>query len=72
MKTQCGCRPIFIDVFIKFLRTRLFTGLKPWSFLTCCAQFPNTFKEDYREIVSGAQKGIGRMRKDVESFQQKN
>ena len=31
-----------------------------------------TFKEDYPEIVLGAQKGIGRMRKDVESFQQKN
>src|ERR1700726_895863 len=31
-----------------------------------------TFKEDYPAIVSGAQKGIGRMRKDVESFQQKN
>ncbi len=31
-----------------------------------------TFKEDYPEIVQGAQKGIQRMRKDVESFQQKN
>jgi hypothetical protein len=31
-----------------------------------------TFKDDYPQIVLGAQKGIGRMRKDVESFQQKN
>jgi hypothetical protein len=31
-----------------------------------------TFKEDYPEIVQGAQKGIRRMRKDVESFHQKN
>jgi hypothetical protein len=31
-----------------------------------------TFKEDYPEIVQGAQKGIRRMRKDVESLPQKN
>jgi hypothetical protein len=49
--------PIFIDVFIKFLRTRLFTGLKPWPFLTCCAQFPNTFKARRAKAVG---KGIMR------------
>ncbi len=31
-----------------------------------------TFKQDYPEIVQGSQQGIRRMRKDVESFQQKN
>jgi hypothetical protein len=31
-----------------------------------------TFKEDYPEIVEGSQKGIRRMRQDVESFPPKN
>jgi hypothetical protein len=31
-----------------------------------------TFKEDYPEIVQGSQKGLRQMRKDVESFKQKN
>jgi hypothetical protein len=31
-----------------------------------------TFKKDYPQILQGAQKGIRRMRKDVESFQQKS
>jgi hypothetical protein len=31
-----------------------------------------TFKEDYPEIVEGSQKGIRRMRQDVESFPSKN
>jgi hypothetical protein len=31
-----------------------------------------TFKKDYPEILQGAQKGIRRMRQDVESFRQKS
>jgi hypothetical protein len=31
-----------------------------------------TFKEDYPEIVKGAQTGIRRMRQDVDSLKQKN
>jgi hypothetical protein len=51
--------------------TLLNSGRSPVLIERTATSLKYTYKKDYPEIVNGSKKGIRRMRKDVESFQQK-